>query len=172
MSTSIAKKIAIATLGLAGAFGAAAHVPEGSPLMRYKGFINHMSKVGSNYPGGCCHLNDGQGNLKERQETDADGKVHYFVTLTEDFQGNALPNPVEVAVPDNAVLTGKWANDFCNKLKREQPESPDAATCNAPPVNIIWTSQYSGSMTETMRASGNKIPSFQIYCYWPQPRLM
>lgn len=157
---NIAAKIGIVGIGLAAAFTSVAHVPEGSPLMRYKSFIMNMSREGQTGYGGCCHLEDGQGNLREERVLDKPG-ISYRVQVTQDDKGNDLKGgPIWLEIPTHAVLSAKHAKSVCDSLRKDHPNDPDTKTCVSPPVNILWTSSYTADY-----------PNPTIYCYWPKPTL-
>lgn len=167
MSNSISQTLkrmtaaSVAALSMTAPYNAAAHVSAGSLLEGYEGFVNAMRLPDG--PDGqtgmsCCHLQDGQGNIEEQVTRGPDGKERYKVKLTKDLSGNPLPQPLWIDVPPEAVLTEKYAKEFCDKLRIEQPDSKDAASCKRPPFNVLWTPTYS--------AAG----PHRVYCYIPKPR--
>jgi hypothetical protein len=149
-----------AVFALGGAFNSQAHVHKGSVLDGYQGFVNEMHR-----PDGmsCCHLRDGQGNLKEEVYRGEDGKQHYRVTVTKDLDGKDLPEPVVVEIPDHAILTEEYAQGYCAKLKKDTPDHPSAATCVRPPFNVLWTNDY-------YKGADGKFKPGSIYCYIPTPK--
>lgn len=162
MSNSLSqnlKRIGVAvaaSVAMSGAFNASAHVHEGSILEGYQGFVNKMTRPNGGMS--CCHLQDGQGNLEEKIVRGEDGKQHYRVKITKDLSGKDLPKPIWVDIPDEAVLSPKYAKEFCDAVRRDTPNDPDAATCKSPPFNVLWTPSY------------NESGPYTVYCYIPVPR--
>lgn len=181
-------------------FNSSAHVHGDNPVSRslkgYEGFVNQMHRMnpdGSVGQMSCCHLKDGVGNIKEEFEDVKDATAPkgtrrvYYVTFTHNVDGTPLPKPTRVRVPDEAVMTDKYAVQFCKNLKAEVASGKvegwsdadkaqrvkDAATCERPPTNIAWIAGFQTDVNEKIRTNekGEAIlQQYQFYCYIPKPQ--
>ncbi len=136
---------------------AEAHVGVSDQDMKaYEGFVVQMRKPdGSNT---CCDGKDAVFNVDEEIVTDPQtGEKRYFVYLTHDLDGIPLPEKrIRKEIPPQVVLTVEYALSVCAKIKRDNPGSHMAQTCEPPPTNLLWI----GAVSE------NGV----VHCYYPKPR--
>ncbi len=112
-----------------------AHVPgqghEGHDLMTpFTGLI--MKAYNPRTKGLCCNFKDAHANLREERYY-ADGILRYRVHVP-DGQGRTRP----LEIPPESVLSADVAAEQCEELKRKQPDSEEAKTCNVPSFNVLW----------------------------------
>lgn len=153
----------------------AAPPPEGSfqwdMMQPYVDFIRFMRN--------CCSIADGRADMEEvpvftkgDDGTDPNAIVYRVLMRRADYDGKAFAHlfplgkdEVWAEVKRSQVITAEEAEEECgpirlqNELDRAAKPDTPRHSCNAPPFNIMWVRQNSGTM-------GNP----EVLCYWPRPK--